>query len=234
MNHHKQIDDSASALKVIATIITACLLLLAVLILKTDPLRQENQEHQVAIEQVKTFAKFIDTRPALAKPQNRSVLTMIRSRVMEHQNAVANQPEVNNSSITPAEFESELTGKIKNQRADPEALKTYLSENAEAASQYLMHELTAENIKRDFQWEQNLQALTLLSADKDLIPVLKNQNLDLLSNQLINARTSTDEVLKHRVDEWFEKYLKAETREDRRQQMISIYNEKIIQSQNQR
>ena len=196
------------------------------LVLRDDPIRNEGSGHEQAVQQVKSFAQFIQNRPELAHPVARSVVTMARERFQESQDA---------SSSDHFEIEKEVMPLVQ-QMDDPKMkalLAQKIKEHGPAIVRALDQSLHSPALKRNEAWDEKIELLLEMGALKDLNSDVKNEAMDLVGDQLLQARVDPSDVVRYLTDDRFERYLQSEQRPDRKQQMITIFNERVLQSINQ-
>lgn len=209
-------NEPGATLKWIAGLIAAMLFVCAFFIFKTDPIRNDGRVRSAAIDQVKGFAKFIETRPEIAHPEQRSVVAMI-------------------ATIRPAfseEFAIEMKRRIlelslNEQKAQ---LKSFLIEHEEEGIKYFKAKLSVPQTEHTQEWEGEMEVLLMIARDSDFKSETKSSALDLFGRQLLDARTDPMIQVQKKTDAWYEDYLKAEFRPAYKNAIISAYQLRINQA----
>ena len=167
--------------------------LLAYLILKPNP-----QNHELAIQQTKEFAQFIQTKPELAQrqvasEQHHEPIKMVKNAMPVP--VVGSVP-----AVTPFDSNTALT------------LDDRIEIN-NLASQWNQVDFVRSHVWRD-------QIETMFSiAERTQSPDV----YDLLRRQIILGKVDEDQSNRIRAETWFERYMKVETRPVPRKEMEDLF-----------
>lgn len=205
---------------------------LATLILKNEPIRNEEAERERAVLKVKKFAQFIEQRPDLARVKPRTVLdaktadflprpvgqAVISEAQVVHQPrqvevAVSKEPAVLISELGLPESRAQFEAWVKQ---DPARALRYFEE-------YFQNQKTADSMALNEVWSDHLEGLMLVAH------TAPNANvLDVALDQLIFTREHGNDVQKYVADQWFEQYMKLEKRPQKLQEAIDAFGQQVI------
>ncbi len=207
-------------------IIVMLISVLAFSILKTDPVREGNQGRAEAVNQVKAFANFIQDRPDMVARQSGSydlLSTSSGSAVNENSDSVGSTaaPLVSNEKIDQ-DFGNHL-----NRYADPEnreKLREFARKYPDEVYRYLNHKVWQAGDAYGEEWDASMNGVLILSELKH------STALDLLGEQIVNARINPDKNIQQRADSLLQHYIAYENRSERLNQTVENYNQQVERS----
>jgi hypothetical protein len=203
-------EESNRSIKLIAQAMSVIVFLLGFFILYENPIRSNEQESRVAIAQVKEFAQFIEKRPELTAP---------RDPFKRFKTETSGAGTVSEKEFSQSDFDHHL-GRWLNPESMDE-LKKMTQEHPKEIFYYYQEQFNQPEIKHDENWEKNVEGLMVLAETGH------EGALDLVSEQLILARTDQDYHVQRVTDQWFQRYLGAEKRVERVRQLVDAYGRRI-------
>lgn len=163
---------------------------LGTLILRSDPVISSSRiaPDTRSIQTVQTFARFIQTKPELAKPS--SILAPL---------------QITNSENHPA-IEPVTDGQ-----------RELIAHTYEAWQK--------PGITHDEEWRSGIEKMFYLAEVTGSLDAL-----DLIHTQVLIARKDESDLNRSKADQWFERYLKLERRENKRKEAVDYFREAVQNS----
>lgn len=218
-------------IRVFALSLFLALVVLAVLVLRNDPIQVNEVAREQAVGQVKNFANYIEQHPVLARTKTRTVLdakvsdflprpigknsehrlTPILGR-SEGESLPYREPQVMILELSRPEVKQEFENWVlKNPGAAHQFFYDYFSEIGR--TQDALPEV----------WSDYFEGFMMLSQSHP-----DAQNLDLAVEQLLKARKAGNDLQRYQADQFFERYIKIETRPKKLQEAVDAYGQQVV------
>jgi hypothetical protein len=217
---HSVEEQSGIAIRLLARIVAGIVAIAGFLILYENPIRTEPAEAERAIAQVKQFADFIQTRPDLTAPRDPFRRKDSAAPVLSNQ-VVGSNSQSNTTEFSASEFRQQLSRWLD--PAAAEEIAVMVKEHPREAYDYFHEQFNQPEIMHDSTWEANVEGLMKLSETGDV------RALDLIREQLIQARRDDDYRIQRLTDEWFQRYIGNEKREAQIREAVDAFGQIVDQ-----
>ncbi len=197
-------------MKLLITLLVGSITSIGIAILRDDPLREGNHQNEQAIEKVKSFAVFVQSKPEIITHLENNNSRYYRT----HETTESDSNLVNLGADV---FEELINADHQSARDE---LKQKILKNPDVIYSYIKNKAETLDTERNDNWYKTMQGLKIFTE------LGHDEALEQFASQLISARSDPDSEIRNLAETWYKTYLSKETNPERLKTVQEEYEQR--------